>query len=138
MKFTVSQGSNVPVGHYNAAFAGVEPFSANAKEYGEGVLLNFEIVEGEHEGEIATRICSQKFSLKSNLYKFAKALAGRDLKPGEDFEFDDYIGAVGLLITEETESGGTRVASFMRTAVAKEQPSSKVKATRSRSRKVGG
>jgi hypothetical protein len=114
--FTVSSASGVPTGSYNATFAGLEKFEENSDKYGEGVLLKFKIVTGEHKGEEASRICSKKFSAKSNLYKFAKALVGRDLISGEAFDFADHIGAKGMIIVEETESGSTRVATFLKSA----------------------
>ena len=79
MKFQVSPGgSAVPPGTYNAKFAGTEPMddpeNENVQKYGVGVSLKWEIIDGEQAGETAGRICSQKFSPKSNLFKFAKLI----------------------------------------------------------------
>lgn len=115
--FTFSQGTGVPAGSYNATFVGLEPFSENADRYGEGVLLRFRIEVGDHKGEEASRICSKKFSSKTNLYKFAKALVGRELKSGESFDFKDFEGTKGMILVESTESGATRVATFLRAEV---------------------
>lgn len=115
-KFTVSSASGVPTGSYNASFAGIEPFTENLEKFGEGILMKFKIGSGEHKGEEASRIVSKKFSAKSNLYKFAKALVGRDLINGETFDFADHIGAKGMIIVEETDSGSTRVATFLKSA----------------------
>ena len=114
-QFTVSSIS-VPAGSYNASFAGVEPFTENVDKFGEAVSLRFKILSGEHKETETTRICSKKFSPKSNLYKFAKALRGRDLESGEKFDFADYIGTKGLIIVEATDSGSTRVATFLKSA----------------------
>lgn len=115
-QFTVSSASKVPAGSYNASFAGLQKFEENIEKFGEGVLLRFKILTGEHKGEEASRICSKKFSAKSNLYKFAKALRGSDLEPGESFDFAEYFGTKGIIIIEATDSGSTRVATFLRSA----------------------
>ncbi|TWU33810.1 hypothetical protein [Novipirellula artificiosorum] len=114
--FTVSNGG-VPAGTYNCCFSELSPFTENVERYGEGVLLTFSVIGGEHDSQSASRICSQKFSPKSNLYRFAKALAGRELESGESFDFADYIGTKGMVVVEETEGGSTRVASFLRSAM---------------------
>lgn len=115
-QFTVTSASGVPTGSYNASFVGLEPYSENSEKYGEGVLLRFKILTGEHKGEEASRICSKKFSAKSNLYKFAKALRGSDLESGESFDFAEYVGTKGMVIVEATDSGSTRVATFLKSA----------------------
>lgn len=114
--FTVSGSSGVPVGSYNATFEGIEAYKENLDKFGEGVVLKFRIASGEHKGEEASRICSKKFTLKSNLYKFAKALIGRELTGGESFDFAHHVGSKGMIIVEATEGGSTRVATFLRAA----------------------
>ncbi len=115
-QFTVTSASGVPAGSYNASFVGLDKYEDNADKYGEGVILKFKILTGERKGEEASRICSKKFSAKSNLYKFAKALKGRDLENGESFDFAGFIGTKGMIIVEETDSGSTRVATFLKSA----------------------
>lgn len=113
--FTMTAGG-VPVGNYVGEFAGVEPFEGGQADYGEAVMLRWKILAGEHEGAEATRIVSKKFSAKSGLGKFAVALKGSPIQPGESFSFDSVIGARGSLIVEETPSGsGTRVGAFIKT-----------------------
>ncbi len=89
--FTVSSALGVPTGSYNATFAGLEKFEENVEKFGEGVLLKFKIVSGDHKGERLRGSARRMFSAKSNLYKFAKALVGRDLVSGEAFDFADHI-----------------------------------------------
>jgi hypothetical protein len=113
MKFKVSNGG-IPSGSYNATFQGLDRYEENVDKFGEGLLLKFEVSSGEHKGATATRIVSKKFSPKTNLFKFAKALAGRDLLAGDEFDFADVIGVRGMVIIEETEGGSTRVATFLR------------------------
>jgi hypothetical protein len=116
--FTVSKSSGVPVGTYNAVFEGIESFTENSDKYGEGLCLKFRILSGEHKGEEASRIVSKprKFSAKTFLFKFAKAIAGRDLEDGEAFSFKDHFGVKGMIIVEATEGGSTRVGNFLRAA----------------------
>jgi hypothetical protein len=114
MKFELLTITSVPAGSYNAKFLSCDPYDENVEKYGKGVSLSFQIIGGEHDGETATRICSMKFSPKSNLYRFAKSLAGRELKPGEFFDFEEHVGCKGMLVVEATDSGSTRVATFLR------------------------
>lgn len=112
--FTVS--SSVPSGSYSATFAAIEPYKENADQFGEGVILRFKISSGEYVGQEASRICSKKFSARSNLFQFAKALLGRDLTSGDRFDFADHIGAKGLITVDKSETGATRVTTFLRSA----------------------
>jgi hypothetical protein len=114
--FTVSTASGVPAGSYNATFEGVETYRENLDKFGEGIVLKFKITSGDRKGEEASRIVSKKFSIKTNLYKFAKALVGRDLVGGETFDFADHVGAKGMIVVEATDGGSTRVATFLRAA----------------------
>lgn len=115
-KFMFTATSSVPSGSYSATFSAIESYLGNVEQYGEGVQLRFQINSGDYKGQEASRICSRTFSQKSNLFQFAKALHGRDLTGGDNFDFADHIGAKGLIVVEETESGATRVATFLRSA----------------------
>ena len=106
----------VPADTYNGEFVSIEPYVDNLDRYGEGIRLIFKVIGGDHDGDRVSRICSKTFSVKSNLYRFAKSLAGRDLRPGEQFDFQDFIGTRGMMVVEETDSGAIRVASFLRSA----------------------
>jgi len=112
--FTVSSSSAVPAGSYNASFIGIESYKQNVDKFGLGVVVKFKITSGDHKGEEASRICSNKFNTKSNLYMFARALLGRELAIGEAFDFKDHIGTKGMVVVERTEGGSTRVATFLR------------------------
>jgi hypothetical protein len=116
-QFIFTSGSGVPAGSYHACFVGIDPYNENLdKGYGEGVLLRFKITSGEYKDLEATRVCSRKFSSKATLPKFAKALRGKDFEAGEKFDFADYIGTKGMVIVEATDSGSTRVATFLKSA----------------------
>lgn len=115
LTLTMTAGG-VPAGAYVGEFVGVEPFEGGQEDYGEAVLLRWRITGGEHDGAEATRIVSKKFSPKSGLAKFAVALAGRAIAPGEAFSFASVVGVRGSLVVAETPSGsGTRVEAFIRT-----------------------
>jgi len=116
MEFTMGTGG-VPAGSYFAEFVGAEPYTENAEKYGEGVALRFRILGGEHDGAEASRICSARLTPKSVLGKFAVALKGSTIAAGERFSFDAHKGVQGNLLAEPTESGGTRVAYFVRQPV---------------------
>lgn len=111
MKFTVTAGEGLPVGSYAARFKEAEPVT---NDFGEGVKLVFEVLQGEHLGQTASRICSTKLSPKSNLYKFLQAFKGGKLEPGEQVDLLSFIGQQGMMIVEGTDSGATRVATFIR------------------------
>ena len=94
MQFTMTSGG-LPVGSYPAKFMGVDKFEENIEKYGLGIILKFQVLAGEHEGEEASRICSAKLSPKSALTKF--------------------VGSTGSILVTETQSGATRIETFLRT-----------------------
>jgi hypothetical protein len=114
MKFTVTAGEGLPIGSYAARFTAAEPFDNGSSEYGPGVKLTFEVLQGEHQGMKASRICSVKLSPKSNLYKFLQAFKGGKLEPGEQVDLLSFVGQTGMMIVEATDGGSTRVGSFIR------------------------
>jgi hypothetical protein len=112
MKFVMSDTTGIPVGGYSAEYVGAEEFLSD--DYGPGVRLKWKILQGEHEGAETSRIVSQKLSPKSNLYKFVKALKGADIAAGEEIDLQSYAGVRGMVVVEETDSGATRVGSFLK------------------------
>ncbi len=114
---TFEMGSRgIPVGSYRAEFIGAEPYLENVEKYGEGVLLKWRVTDGQHASEETSRICSRKMSPKSALGKLAVALRGASIAAGESFSFASYYGTRGSVLVEQTESGGTRVSTFIRDA----------------------
>jgi hypothetical protein len=113
MEFTVGSGG-LPAGAYSAVFVSAEPYVENVEKYGPGVSLKFKVLAGEHAGEEATRICSAKLTPKSSLGKFAVALKGSAVVAGERFSFANYIGAQGTILVEATDTGGSRISTFLR------------------------
>lgn len=115
MRFTMGTGGP-PAGTHGAKFARIEEYKENVEKYGAGVRLVWTIVGGDHAGEEATAICSAKLSAKSKLGKFATALNGGPIAAGTEIDFDEYVGVTGMIVVEETEGGGTKVVTFVKTA----------------------
>jgi hypothetical protein len=115
MEFTVGSGG-LPAGAYSAQFVGVEPYNENQEKYGPGVSLKFRVTAGEHVNEEASRICSAKMTPKSSLGKFAVALKGSAIAAGEKFNFAQFLGTQGTILVEQTDSGGSRISTFLRSA----------------------
>lgn len=120
MEFLVGSGG-LPAGAYQAVFVGAEPYSENVEKYGPGVSLKFRVLAGEHANEEATRICSAKLTPKSSLGKFAVALKGSAVAAGERFNFASYVGTQGTIIVEQTDSGGSRISTFLRAMPTQQQ-----------------
>jgi len=114
MTFEMRSAAGVPAGHYPAEFVRAESFDEHANEYGPAVKLVWRVTEGEHAGEEASRICAAKLSPKSNLARFVTALNGEVIAPGATVDLLSFAGVRGLIVVDETESGATRVATFLR------------------------
>ena len=114
MKFTMQNGG-VPAGNYQVVFVGAEAFGDASSEYGPGVLLKWRVTTGEHDGAEPRRIVSAKLSPKSNLFKFVSALKGSKPESGEEIDLESFSGTKGMAIVAETESGSTRVETFLKT-----------------------
>jgi hypothetical protein len=108
----VKSGSGTPPGVYQVVFVRAEAF--NEGDFGPGVKLIWKILDGELAGEETNRICSLKLSPKTNLFKFVKALGGREPQPGEQIELDSFADTRGSVVVEELPSGSTRVSAFIR------------------------
>jgi len=115
MEFTMQSGG-LPVGSYRAEFVGAEAYRENVERFGEGVSLKWRVLDGEHAGGEATRICSAKMTQKTALGKFAVAVKGSAIATDERFSFAHYIGVQGSLLVESTDNGGSRVSVFLRDA----------------------
>ncbi len=114
MKFQATTGG-VPADIYEVEFCNIEDFESDAgSQYGPAVKLTFRIQTGEFKSQLASRICSQKFGPKAALRQFAESICGQELSAGEDFDFGDHFGQTGRVVVKETDSGATRVDTFMR------------------------
>jgi|SRR5579884_1659848 len=106
MKLTVKQ-SGVPIGNYRAKFVGV---SEGQNDKGSFLRWEWEIVQGEHKGQKASRITSTAPTLKNACGKIVSGLIGKTLT--QDIEFDSaaYVGKeYVVVVTAANDGGATKV-----------------------------
>ena len=78
------------IGSYEAVFTRYEE---DEMEFGPVYKVYFEITnDEEYEGKELSRLVSQKFNPKSNLFQTVLALLGRPIRPGEVIDLDDLVG----------------------------------------------
>lgn len=118
MAFTIQfNPGGLPVGAYPARFIRAEPYqNPDRSDLPPGVKMVWEVTDGDFKGQEASRITSLKMGAGANFPKFLKAFLGRPPEPGESIDLESFYGQAGTAIVEETESGATRVGSFIRSA----------------------
>ena len=78
------------IGSYEAIFTRYEE---HEMEFGPVYKLFFQITNDEEfEGKELSRLVSQKFNPKSNLFQTVQGLLGRPIRPGEEIDLDDLVG----------------------------------------------
>ena len=78
------------IGSYEAVFTRYEE---DEMEFGPVYKLFFKITnDEEYEGKELSRLVSQKFNPKSNLFQTVQGLLGRPIRPGEVIDLDDLLG----------------------------------------------
>src|SRR3712207_4726958 len=78
------------IGSYEAVFTRYEE---DELEFGPVYKLYFKITnDEEYEGKELSRLVSQKFNPKSNLFQTVQGLLGRPIRPGEEIDLDDLLG----------------------------------------------
>ncbi len=113
MKLKMQAGSGVPVGAYQAKFAGVEMVPADPlRGYGEGLKWLFEVTAGPQAGQKTSRITTAKPTLKNACGKMLAGVVGRALAEGEDVDLGTLIGKAYVIVVSQGEGGGTRVESL--------------------------
>ena len=91
-KLTYEQMDYEPmdIGSYEAVFTRYEQ---DEMEFGPVYKLYFHITNDEvYEGKELSRLVSQKFNPKSNLFQTVQGLLGRPIRPGEEIDLDDLLG----------------------------------------------
>ncbi len=111
LQFDVSASGGPPAGFYRANFVGVEP--TEHEEFGSGLKFVFEIANGDHRGEEATRITSIMATLKNAAGRMLSGLSGLTLKPKVRIDLAPCVGKLYLIQVEETPSGATRISTVM-------------------------
>jgi len=83
------------IGSYEAIFTRYEE---HEMEFGPVYKLFFQITNDEEfEGKELSRLVSQKFNPKSNLFQTVQGLLGRPIRPGEVIDLDDLLGRLCVL-----------------------------------------
>ena len=101
---------SVPVGTYDAIFAGIEEKSF---KFGDRWIWGFEVEGGDHDGRIASAFSGTTPTLKSNCGRFLGMLVGTAPEKGRSIDPDDHIGRQYRIKVEESDSGeSTRVTVF--------------------------
>jgi len=78
------------IGSYAAIFTRYE---VDEMEFGPVYKLYFKITnDEEYESKELSRLVSQKFNPKSNLFQSVQGLLGRPVRPGEEIDLDALIG----------------------------------------------
>ncbi|NLF73189.1 MAG: hypothetical protein GX575_29485 [Candidatus Anammoximicrobium sp.] len=112
LEFEITVGGGcVPAGFYRATFEGVE--ATEHEEFGPGLRFIWEVIGGEHAGEKATRITSDKPTPKNAAGRMIAGLTGQTLKPRVRIDLAPSVGQEYLLQVEETPNGSTRVSTVM-------------------------
>ena len=96
-KLTYEQMDYEPmeIGSYEAVFTRYEE---DEMEFGPVYKLYFKIIDDEeYEGKELSRLVSQKFNPKSNLFQTVQGLLGRPVRPGEEIDLDALIGRTCVL-----------------------------------------
>ena len=112
LQFEVKAGGGPPAGFYRGKFLTVE--TTEHEEYGGGLKFVFEVNDGDHKGEQATRITSSSPTPKNAAGRMLSGLTGETLTPGMKIDLSPFVGREYLLQVETTSNGaGTRVSTVM-------------------------
>ena len=90
----------VPAGVYAAK---VKEVTEHEGEWGDYLKLVFELRDSEHEGTCVTGIASAKFSPRSKLYKWARALFGMTIPRTHVLDTAELIGKQCQLVLSVIE-----------------------------------
>jgi hypothetical protein len=104
LTLTASDYTVVDDGEYPAKFTG---YDARETQFGDAVIMSFELMDEEHHGITVSGMASQKLSPKSKLRGWIEGMLGRALAVGENVNIDALIGSKVMLYitTEDTDKG---------------------------------
>ena len=111
LQFEIGQSGGPPAGIYRAKFQDVEPTEHD--EFGDGLKFVFEVVQGDHAGEAATRITSPKPTPKNAAGRMIAGITGKSIAAGEKLDLAPFVGKSYLLQVAETKNGATRIETVM-------------------------
>ena len=101
----------VPAGQYTATFSAIE--KSKHVEYGEGLIWKFVIHGGQYDGQTAQRMTGPHPTLKNGCGKMLKGITGSVPSIGNEVELDMFIGSKFLILVEDADTGGTRIATVL-------------------------
>jgi hypothetical protein len=112
LQFEVKAGGGPPAGFYRAKFLDVD--TTEHEEYGTGLKFIWEVSDGDHKGEQATRITSSTPTPKNAAGRMLSGITGESLAPGKVVDLAPFVGKEYMLQVEATSNGnGTRVGTCM-------------------------
>jgi hypothetical protein len=112
LQFEVKAGGGVPAGFYRTKFVDVE--ATEHEEYGAGLKFVFEVIDGEHKGEQATRITGTSPTPKNAAGRMISGVLGATLTPGAQVDLEPCVGRTYLVQVADTKNGqGTRIETVM-------------------------
>lgn len=108
-------GGGVPPGAYTTELKSFETKEATYDgRTTQRLISRFEVKAGKHQGEAVFAFCGTFLSPKTKLFKFASAMLGRQLQPGEVVNLESFIGKDFLVIVEKSpKSESTQVVSIL-------------------------
>ncbi len=109
MKISVKE--QVPPSVYDAEFLGVE--ETTHEKWGDGLLWSWAIAKGRHKGQTVYRTTKPTATARNSCGDFLKSITGLPLDQAKTKDVDDYAGTMCSVIIKESESGSTRVDSFV-------------------------
>jgi len=115
----------LPAGQYAAKLVDAKEEAGN---WGQYAKFTFEVEGGEYSGVNVTACASAKFSSRSKLYKWSKALFGKPIPKAYTLDTADLLGRhciLGLEVIEDDGSEFNRVESIF---PAQKQQAAKVAA----------
>lgn len=116
LQFQIEQGgSTVPAGAYRASFVDVEP--TEHEEFGSGLRFIFKVIGGDHDGEFATRITSDRPTPKNAAGRMIAGIEGNGLSPGMQVDLTSHVNEEYLIQVEETKNGSTRIGAVIRAGI---------------------
>lgn len=104
-----------------------DPFELTSEQYGTSTMIRlaFQVLEGEQADGVFSTMFGLKVGPKARLREVLVAALGRDLKGGEEIDFDALLGTRLVINTRgEVNSRGMMVTKFVSARGAK-KPSKK-------------
>ena len=112
LSFEIKQGGGPPPGFYKTKFLTVE--ATEHDEFGAGLKFCFEVTEGDHKGEQATRITSSSPTPKNAAGRMISGISSETLVAGRRVDLAPFVGLEYLTQVEATPNGnGSRIATVM-------------------------